>query len=64
VPLQRASTCSAARRGAVPPRMQRVETVETAGPDIDVKLMEEPRKSTRTRNRKSSARSNNSAAGS
>ena len=33
----------------------------TDGPDIVVKLIEEPRKPTRTRNRKASARSNNSS---
>jgi hypothetical protein len=39
----------------------RVQIVETDGPDIVVKLIEEPRKPTRTRNRKASARSNNSS---
>jgi hypothetical protein len=39
----------------------RVQIVETDGPDIVVKLIEEPRKPTRTRNRKTSARSNNSS---
>jgi hypothetical protein len=41
----------------------RVQIVETDGPDIVVKLIEEPRKPTRARNRKASARSNNSSAG-
>jgi hypothetical protein len=41
---------------------QRVQTVEAAGPDIVVKLIEEPRKPARTRSRKSSSRSTNSAA--
>ena len=41
---------------------KRVQIVEAGGPDITVKLIEEPRKTTRTRSRKSSSRSNNSAA--
>jgi hypothetical protein len=39
----------------------RVQIVETDGPDIVVKLIEEPRKPARTRNRKASARSKNSS---
>ena len=41
---------------------KRVQIVEAGGPDITVKLIEEPRKPVRTRSRKSSSRSNNSAA--
>src|ERR1700677_1021306 len=40
----------------------RVQIVETDGPDIVVKLIEEPRKPARTRNRKASPRSKNSPA--
>jgi hypothetical protein len=40
----------------------RVQIVETDGPDIVVKLVQEPKKPARTRNRKASSRSNNSAA--
>ncbi len=40
----------------------RVEIVEAGGPDLTVKLIEEPRKPARTRSRKSSSRSNNSPA--
>jgi hypothetical protein len=39
----------------------RVQIVETDGPDIVVKLIEEPRKPTRTRSRKASARSKSSS---
>ena len=41
---------------------KRVQIVEAGGPDVTVKLIEEPRKPVRTRSRKSSSRSNNSAA--
>ncbi len=41
---------------------KRVQIVEAGGPDITVKLIEEPRKPARTRSRKSSSRSNNSSA--
>jgi uncharacterized LabA/DUF88 family protein len=41
---------------------KRVQIVEAGGPDITVKLIEEPRKPVRTRSRKSSSRSNNSSA--
>ena len=41
---------------------KRVQIVEAGGPDVTVKLMEEPRKPARTRSRKSSSRSNNSSA--
>ena len=41
---------------------KRVQIVEAGGPDVTVKLIEEPRKPARTRNRKSSSRSNNSSA--
>jgi uncharacterized LabA/DUF88 family protein len=41
---------------------KRVQIVEAGGPDVTVKLIEEPRKPTRTRSRKSSSRSNNSSA--
>ena len=41
---------------------KRVEVVEAGGPDITVKLIEEPKKPARTRSRKSSSRSNNSSA--
>ena len=41
---------------------QRVQIVEAGGPDLTVKLIEEPKKTTRTRSRKSSTRSNSSAA--
>lgn len=41
---------------------KRVQIVEADGPDITVKLIEEPRKPVRTRSRKSSSRSNNSSA--
>ena len=41
---------------------KRVQMVETGGPDITVKLVEEPRKPARTRSRKSSSRTNNSSA--
>ena len=40
---------------------KRVQIVEAGGPDITVKLIEEPRKPARTRSRKSSSRSNNSS---
>jgi hypothetical protein len=40
---------------------RRVQIVEAGGPDITVKLIEEPRQPARTRNRKSSARSNSSS---
>ena len=41
---------------------KRVQIVEAGGPDVTVKLIEEPRKPARTRSRKSSSRSNNSSA--
>ena len=41
---------------------KRVQIVEAGGPDVTVKLIEEPRKPVRTRSRKSSSRSNNSSA--
>ena len=41
---------------------KRVQIVEAGGPDITVKLIEEPRKPARTRSRKSSSRSTNSSA--
>ena len=41
---------------------KRVRTAEADGPDVTVKLIEEPRKPARTRSRKSSSRSNNSSA--
>jgi uncharacterized LabA/DUF88 family protein len=41
---------------------KRVQIVEVGGPDVTVKLIEEPRKPARTRSRKSSSRSNNSSA--
>ena len=40
---------------------KRVQIVEAGGPDVTVKLIEEPRKPVRTRSRKSSSRSNNSS---
>ena len=40
---------------------KRVQIVEAGGPDVTVKLIEEPRKPARTRSRKSSSRSNNSS---
>ena len=41
---------------------KRVQIVEAGGPDVTVKLIEEPRKPVRTRSRKSPSRSNNSSA--
>ena len=41
---------------------KRVQIVEAGGPDVTVKLIEEPRKPARTRSRKSSSPSNNSSA--
>ena len=41
---------------------KRVQIVEAGGPDVTVKLIEEPRKPASTRSRKSSSRSNNSSA--
>jgi uncharacterized LabA/DUF88 family protein len=41
---------------------KRVQVVEAGGPDVTVKLIEEPRKPARTRSRKPSSRSNNSSA--
>ena len=41
---------------------KRVQIVEAGGPDVTVKLIEEPRRPARTRSRKSSSRSNNSSA--
>ena len=41
---------------------KRVQIVEAGGPDVTVKLIEEPRKPARTRSRKSSSRSNNASA--
>jgi len=41
---------------------KRVQIVEADGPDVTVKLIEEPRKPARARNRKPSSRSNNSTA--
>ncbi len=41
---------------------KRVQILEAGGPDVTVKLIEEPRKPARTRSRKSSSRSNNSSA--
>ena len=41
---------------------KRVQIVEAGGPDVTVKLIEEPRKPARARSRKSSSRSNNSSA--
>ena len=41
---------------------KRVQIVEAGGPDVTVKLIEESRKPTRTRSRKSPSRSNNSSA--
>ena len=41
---------------------KRVQIVEAGGPDVTVKLIEEPRKPARTRNRKPTSRSNNSTA--
>ncbi len=41
---------------------KRVQIVEAGGPDVTVKLIEEPRTPARTRSRKSSSRSNSSAA--
>ncbi len=41
---------------------KRVQIIEAGGPDVTVKLIEEPRKPTRARSRKSSSRSNNSSA--
>jgi uncharacterized LabA/DUF88 family protein len=40
---------------------KRVQIVEAGGPDVTVKLIEEPRKPARTRSRKSSSRSNNAS---
>jgi len=40
----------------------RVQVVEAGGPDVTVKLIEEPRKPARTRSRKSPSRSNSSSA--
>jgi len=39
-----------------------VQIVEAGGPDLTVKLIEEPKKPVRTRSRKPSSRSGNSAA--
>ncbi|MGZ4435332.1 MAG: NYN domain-containing protein, partial [Trebonia sp.] len=41
---------------------KRVQIVEAGGPDVTVKLIEEPRKPARTRSRKSPSRANNSSA--
>ena len=41
---------------------KRVQIVEAGGPDVTVKLIEEPRRPARARSRKSSSRSNNSSA--
>jgi uncharacterized LabA/DUF88 family protein len=41
---------------------KRVQIVEAGGPDVTVKLIEEPRKPARTRSRKPSSRPNNSSA--
>jgi hypothetical protein len=49
-------------RGFLAMLPKRVQIVEAGGPDLTVKLIEEPKKPARTRSRKSSSRSNNSAA--